>query len=164
MLYYYEGIVCIFFFTGILPVFWILHFIVLCFRADRNVLKLLDNVLAENYQCICFFLNSIHCCKTPKKGIPIHTIHCSSQLKWRLEAVKHHRFSPFHTDYNYGGRLSINKKKQFLHLCLFKINVHWKCRKTCKKQHIIILQKCHHMHTIPMSMGYSNSMANPANL
>ncbi len=44
----------VFFFTGALSVFWILHFIVLCFRAYRNVIKLLYNVLAENYVHLLF--------------------------------------------------------------------------------------------------------------
>lgn len=49
--------------------------------------------------------------------IPIHTIHCSVQLKWTRVAVKHQLLFLFSKNYDYCGRLSINKdllQAQFL--------------------------------------------------
>ncbi len=42
-------------FSGVLPVFWILHFIVVLELTEMSV-KLQDNVLAENYHTLKMFL------------------------------------------------------------------------------------------------------------
>ncbi len=44
------------FFTGVLLVFYILHFIALCFRVNRNVCKMNEYVMCNEHQYIfCYF-------------------------------------------------------------------------------------------------------------
>lgn len=53
--------------------------------------------------------------KFQKHTYNIQKIHCNSQLKWTLVAVKHQQFVPCYTLYDYRGWLSISKD-QFLHI------------------------------------------------
>ncbi len=52
---------------------------------------------------------SIYIC-AKSTNVPIQTINCSFQLKWLLVAAKHQQLIPYHTNYDYRGKLSINKE------------------------------------------------------
>ncbi len=52
---WFEGIFPYSFFTGVLPVFWILHFIALCFRVNRNVLQCIFILSLFKHEIRSFF-------------------------------------------------------------------------------------------------------------